>query len=95
MAVAPPSMWIGSMAGNGNTNANDYDGTDKADDFIAEGVGFNIPELGGKSNYNNSLKYQQLLKLKISKSSRRIKFFSVISDFLKVITVFFFCSIPF
>ena len=21
-----PSMWIGSMAGNGNTNANDFDG---------------------------------------------------------------------
>ena len=47
-----PSMWIGSMAGNGNTNANDFDGTDKADDFIAGGVGFNIP-LGGKSNYSN------------------------------------------
>ena len=47
-----PSMWIGSMGGTGNTNANDFDGTDKADDFIAGGVGFNIP-LGGKSNYNN------------------------------------------
>ena len=40
------------MGGTGNTNANDFDGTDKADDFIAGGVGFNIP-LGGKSNYNN------------------------------------------
>mgnify|MGYP001158544029 FL=1 len=47
-----PSMWVGTMGGNGNTNANDYDGTDKSDDFFAGGVGFNIP-LGSKKNYNN------------------------------------------
>ena len=38
-----PSMWVGTMTGNGNTDANDYDGTDKSDDFFAGGVGFNIP----------------------------------------------------
>ena len=47
-----PSMWVGTMTGNGNTDANDYDGTDKSDDFFAGGVGFNIP-LGSKKNYNN------------------------------------------
>ena len=47
-----PSMWVGTMAGNGNTDANDYDGTDKSDDFFTGGVGFNIP-LGSKKNYNN------------------------------------------
>lgn len=47
-----PSMWLGTMGGNGNTSVNDFDGTYKADDFITGGVGFNIP-LGGKSNYNN------------------------------------------
>jgi len=47
-----PSMWIGTMTGNGNTDANDYDGTDKSDDFLTAGLGFNIP-LGAKSNYNN------------------------------------------
>ena len=36
----------------GNTDANDYDGTDKSDDFFTGGVGFNIP-LGSKKNYNN------------------------------------------
>ena len=40
------------MTGNGNTDANDYDGTDKSDDFLTAGLGFNIP-LGAKSNYNN------------------------------------------
>ena len=45
-------MWVGTMAGNGNTDANDYDGTDKSDDFFTGGVGFNIP-LGSKKNYNN------------------------------------------
>ena len=33
--------WVGTMAGNGHL-ANDYDGTDKSDDFLQE-VGFNIP----------------------------------------------------
>ena len=47
-----PSMWVGTMTGNGNTDANDYDGTDKSDDFFAGGVGFNIP-LGSKKNYDN------------------------------------------
>ena len=47
-----PSMWVGTMTGQGNTSVNDYDGTDKTDDFISGGFGFNIP-LGGKSNYNN------------------------------------------
>ncbi len=47
-----PSMWVGTMTGNGNTDANDYDGTDKSDDFFAVGVGFNIP-LGSKKNYDN------------------------------------------
>ena len=47
-----PSMWVGTMGGNGNTSANDYDGTEKADDFFTGGVGFNIP-LGGNSNYKN------------------------------------------
>tara|TARA_B100000212_G_scaffold238528_1_gene181588 strand:- start:55 stop:567 length:513 start_codon:yes stop_codon:yes gene_type:complete len=47
-----PSMWVGTMAGNGNTDANDFDGTDKSDDFFTGGVGFNIP-LGSKRNYNN------------------------------------------
>ena len=47
-----PSMWVGTMTGNGNTDANDYDGTDKSDDFLTAGLGFNIP-LGAKSNYNN------------------------------------------
>ena len=47
-----PSMWVGSMTGNGGTSVNDYDGTDKTDDFFTGGVGFNIP-LGRKANYNN------------------------------------------
>lgn len=47
-----PSMWVGTMTGNGGTSVNDYDGTDKTDDFFTGGVGFNIP-LGGKANYNN------------------------------------------
>ena len=47
-----PSMWVGTMTGNGSTSANDYDGTNKRDDFITGGLGFNIP-LGKKSNYNN------------------------------------------
>ena len=47
-----PSMWVGTMGGNGNTSVNDFDGTEKADDFFTGGVGFNIP-LGGKSNYKN------------------------------------------
>ena len=47
-----PSMWVGTMTGQGNTSVNDYDGTDKTDDFLTGGLGFNIP-LGGKSNYNN------------------------------------------
>ena len=47
-----PSMWLGTMTGNGNTSANDYDGTNKKDDFLTAGLGFNIP-LGKKSNYNN------------------------------------------
>ena len=40
------------MTGNGATSVNDYDGTDKSDDFFTGGVGFNIP-LGRKANYNN------------------------------------------
>ena len=47
-----PSMWVGTMGGNGNTSVNDFDGTEKADDFFTGGVGFNIP-LGGNSNYKN------------------------------------------
>ena len=47
-----PSMWVGTMTGTGNTDANDYDGTDKSDDFFTGGVGFNIP-LGSRKNYNN------------------------------------------
>ena len=47
-----PSMWVGTMTGNGGTSVNDYDGTDKTDDFFTGGVGFNIP-LGRKANYNN------------------------------------------
>ena len=47
-----PSMWVGSMTGNGGTSVNDYDGTNKSDDFFTGGIGFNIP-LGRKSNYNN------------------------------------------
>ena len=47
-----PSMWVGTMTGNGNTSANDYDGTNKTDDFLTAGLGFNIP-LGTKSNYKN------------------------------------------
>lgn len=47
-----PSMWVGTMTGNGVTSANDYDGSNKRDDFITGGLGFNIP-LGVKSNYNN------------------------------------------
>ena len=47
-----PSMWVGTMAGNGNTDANDFDGTDKSDDFFTGGIGFNIP-LGSKKNYKN------------------------------------------
>lgn len=47
-----PSMWVGTMTGNGNTSANDYDGTNKTDDFLTAGLGFNIP-LGAKSNYKN------------------------------------------
>mgnify|MGYP001227523813 CR=1 FL=1 len=31
-----PSMWVGTMTGQGNTSVNDYDGTDKTDDFILE-----------------------------------------------------------
>ena len=38
-----PSMWVGTMTGNGNTSANDYDGTNKTDDFLTAGLGFNIP----------------------------------------------------
>ena len=38
-----PSMWVGTMAGQGITSVNDYDGTDKTDDFITGGLGFNIP----------------------------------------------------
>jgi len=47
-----PSMWVGSMTGNGETSANDYDGTERNDDFLVGGIGFNIP-LGRKTNYNN------------------------------------------
>ena len=47
-----PSMWVGTMTGNGGTSVNDYDGTDKTDDFFTGGVGFNIP-LGRKANYNS------------------------------------------
>ena len=41
-----------AWTGNGGTSVNDYDGTDKTDDFFTGGVGFNIP-LGRKANYNN------------------------------------------
>tara|TARA_A100001011_G_scaffold150302_1_gene158725 strand:+ start:1244 stop:1759 length:516 start_codon:yes stop_codon:yes gene_type:complete len=47
-----PSLWIGSMAGNGQTDVNDYDGEDKTDEFLTGGFGFSIP-LGRKANYNN------------------------------------------
>ena len=45
-----PSMWVGTMTGNGNTNANDYDGTDKADDFLTAGLGFNGTISPGTTN---------------------------------------------
>ncbi len=75
-----PSMWVGTMTGKGNTSANDYDGTDKTDDFITGGFGFNIP-LGGKSNYNNCYRILAIVETeRFLKMMKELKTFQVYDE---------------
>ena len=70
-----PSFWVGTSAGEGSTTANNYDGTEQKDDYLAAGLGFNIP-LGSKNNYRNCDKLLSIVEtdrfLKMMKSLKEL-----------------------